>query len=175
MPSGTGSTHYPEHVPDSIQLRLLRETDIRSLAALYRAAAQITGAACYSNEQTRQWARHTENLGLFARAVSAGHTLVAEWKGTLAAFGQLNPPDHIAYLYTDPEFSRKGCASALCDALERKSWDRGLRHVRTEATRLSRGLFEKKGFQVQESEHVLLEEGVLFERFRMLKRVASPP
>ena len=154
-----------------IQLRALQADDLPVLAQLYRDAALVTGGECYSPEQTRIWARHTHDLDQFGKVLGAGRTYVAEWEGEVASFGQLLPMDHISYLYTDPRFARRGCALALCTEMERVALASGIAHLRTEASHLSRGLFARRGFEVQDIERVMLEEGVFFERYRMLKRM----
>jgi hypothetical protein len=57
-------------------------------------------------------------------------------------------------------------------ALEGEARRQGVRRLRTEASQLSRPLLQRLGWQVEASETVPYA-GVLFERWRMIKALAS--
>jgi putative acetyltransferase len=104
--------------------------------------------------------------------LACGTTLVAEFDGRVAAFGQLHPQDHLALLYTAPAFSRRGIGRTIAAALEERACQAGCALIHTTATRLSRPLFESRGWvldEVERSPH----RGVVFERYRMSKLLLS--
>lgn len=144
--------------------------EVDSLARLYGASVRILGAAAYSPRQVAQWAAWPEDRAAFAEFLENGRVLVADVDGRVAAFGQLHPTDHLALLYTHPDFARRGLGAMLCRELEQLSREAGAVAITTDASALSRPLFEKRGFQVVHEE--LVQRGnVTFRRWRMCKRL----
>ena len=110
-----------------------------------------------------------------ATTIARGFTLVnpvAMGDARIAAFAVLDPPDRLALLYCDGPWSRQGRGAALVRALEGEARRQGVQRLRTEASQLSRPLLQRLGWQVEASETVPYA-GVLFERWRMIKALAS--
>ena len=152
----------------SLALRPYRADEARALAVLYRDSARGLGPAAYGPAQVAAWAASAEDEAAFAAKLACGTTLVAEFDGRLAAFGQLHPQDYLALLYTAPAFSRRGIGRAIAAALEERACQAGCALIRTTASRLSRPLFASRGWVLDEVEQSL-HRGVVFERYRMSK------
>lgn len=155
-------------VLNMITLRPYAASDTTSLAAVYRDAVRTLGPQCYNPQQVAMWTSFPESLGDFQTRLSQGVTLVAIDGDAPVAFGQLHPADHLSLLYCRGSHARRGIASQLYDALEPHAMHGGADHIDTEASHLSRPLFERKGFVVVEEERVE-RQGVVFERFKMRK------
>jgi putative acetyltransferase len=151
-------------------------SDAEALAGIYRDAVRGIGSQAYTQEQVVAWALYTDDMEEFRIRMSRGLTLVAEEEGRKIAFGQLEPDDHLAFLYCSAANARRGIGSAIYSALEAHARAKGVSEIRTEASRISRPFFEKKGYTVFEIEQVV-RSGVEFERFRMRKQVeaTAPP
>ncbi len=143
-------------------------TDAEALAEVYRDAVRSIGSNAYTAEQVSAWAVYPDDIEEFRSRLSKGLTLVAEKDGKIVAFGHLEPDDHLAFLYCRGVNSRQGIGSEIYQMLERHSFDRGVRAIHTEASRISRPFFEKHGYTLSEVEHVV-RFGVEFERFKMQK------
>ena len=152
-----------------MKLRPYQKADAEAAARVYRDAATNIGCAAYDAEQVRVWALYPDDMEEFRNRLCQGVTLVAEEGAKLVAFGQLDPVDHIAFIYCASDFSRRGIASAIYQQLEQHAIASGVTTLTTEATRVSRSFFEKKGFVVFATERPL-RLGVEFERFRMVKK-----
>jgi putative acetyltransferase len=151
-----------------MKLRNYRQTDAEPLANVYRDAARNLGLQEYTPEQTRVWAMHPEDLEEFRVALSEGVTICAIVGESPVAFGQVSPPDHIAYLYCHSEHARRGYASAILTALEQQAISNRVTALRVEASCVARPFFERHGYGVVEEErHVRC--GVEFLRFKMEK------
>jgi GNAT superfamily N-acetyltransferase len=74
--------------------------------------------------------------------------------------------DRLALLYCRGRSSRKGLATRLVQSLEAHARRAGQSHLRTEASQLSRPLFERLGWRVEEEETILFA-GQPFLRWRM--------
>jgi len=157
-----------------MNVRLYVPSDAESLADLYRAAAREIASAVYSAEQIRAWTEYPDDIEEFRQRLSLGLTLVAEVEGEKASFAQLHPWDHVALLFTSPQFARRGIASALYDLLERAAVERKISKLHVEASRVARPFFERKGFRLVDAEYPIWR-GVQFERFKMEKEIATTP
>jgi putative acetyltransferase len=151
-------------------LRPCHPSDIPDLAEVFREAALRIGSTVYSREQAEAWSQYPDDDEAFARRLSGGLTLVAELDGRVVSFGQLDPVDHVAFLYTAPEWTRRGLGTAIHAELEREAHKAGVTLLRVEASRIARPLFEKLGYDVEEVE-ISPWKGLGFERFRMRKRL----
>ncbi|MFQ3670552.1 MAG: GNAT family N-acetyltransferase [Verrucomicrobiia bacterium] len=149
-------------------IRPYQPQDTEHLAGVYRDAVRTTGAQAYGEEQVRVWALYPDDLQEFQTRLLRGVTLVAEEAGCIAAFGQLEPSDHLAFLYCAGRHGRRGIGSAIYLALEARAFEQGVARIHTDASRISRAFFAKHGFEVIGEERVD-RCGVEFERFRMVK------
>lgn len=157
-----------------MRIRLYRTGDTERLARIYREAALQTGAQTYSSAEVAVWASLVDDLPRFGRQLGRGITLVAETgTGEAAAFGQLEPADRIALLYTAPGFGRATYATGIYRLLEERARDAGVSVLRAEASHVARGFFEKQGFEVVDRERVR-HRGVTIERLRMSKPLIEP-
>lgn len=142
--------------------------DAEALAGIYRDAVRGIGPGAYTPEQIAAWALYPDSMEEFRERMSRGLTLIAEADGRPVAFGQLDPDDHLAFLYCATAHCRRGIGSAIYRRLEAHAATKGVRELHTEASRISRPLFERHGYVVADIEHVV-RFGVEFERFRMRK------
>lgn len=149
-------------------LRTYQPSDAAAIAAVYRDAVVGTGATAYNAQQVTIWSRYPEDLEAFRDLLSQGLTVVALQGDRLVAFGQLNPLDHVAFLYTASDCGRQGYAGAIYQQLEVFAREQGVTRLHTEASRISKLFFLKVGFQILETEWVE-RHGVEFERFKMEK------
>ncbi|MGB7439974.1 MAG: GNAT family N-acetyltransferase [Coleofasciculaceae cyanobacterium] len=149
-------------------LRKYQPSDAESLVTVFRDAVVKIGSTAYDARQTAVWASFPEDIEEFRQLLSLGLTVVAVQDSRLVAFGQLNPPDHIAYLYTASDAARLGCATEIYKRLEARAIEQGSQSLDTEASRISKYFFLKMGFQIVERE-IVTRKGVQFERFKMEK------
>ncbi|MBW8782528.1 MAG: GNAT family N-acetyltransferase [Verrucomicrobia bacterium] len=144
--------------------------DAEAIAGVYRDAVRRIGPVAYSEDQVEAWARHPLDINEFRIRLSRGVTLVMEEASKIIAFGQLEPYHHIAFLYTDGAHNRQGVGSQIYDALEQCAQLQHVSEIQTEASRISRPFFQKKGYEVVKAETVI-HFGVEFERFQMAKHI----
>jgi putative acetyltransferase len=150
------------------RLRSYAADDYSAVAEVYRDAVETLTRSAYSEEQVRIWASYPSDGDDFRGRLARGGVVVAEIAGEVAAFGQLEPADHVAFLYCKGAFARRGLASAIYSEMEAQARAEGAKELRTEASRISRVFFERQGFAVTEVEQSV-RLGVTFERFKMWK------
>jgi len=156
----------------AVNFRLCRADDAPAIAAIYRDAVLGTGPAMYDPAQVAAWATYPDDLADFAAQLATGFTIVAVAtdSGQPVAFGQLDPADIVSFLYCLPDYSRQGIGTAIYQQLENEARRCGQARLETDASRISRPLFEKHGFQVTSSEEVF-RSGTRIERFHMWKQL----
>lgn len=149
-------------------IREYQKSDAEALIAVYRDAVIGIGAGAYNAQQIAIWSSYPEDIEEFRELLSLGLTLVAVEGSRLAAFGQLNPPDHIAFLYTASDFARLGHATEIYKRLEAHAVGQGVKRLHTDASRIAKHFFLKMSFRVVETE-LTEHKSVQFERFKMEK------
>ncbi|MFB2934608.1 N-acetyltransferase family protein [Aerosakkonemataceae cyanobacterium BLCC-F154] len=151
-----------------MSIREYQPSDVEILAAIYRDAVIGIGSTAYNAKQIEVWSSFPEDLEEFHHLLSQGLTIVALDKGELVAFGQLNPLDRVAFLYTATRVSRKGYATKIYQQLEDYAITQNVPRLHTEASHISKHFFLKMGFSVVERE-IVDRKNTQFERFKMQK------
>jgi putative acetyltransferase len=162
-------TRAAEMEIEGVVFREIRPGDVVALVDVYRDAVRHLGPQCYGESEIAVWSRCPEDIDDFAARLRLGVTLVAEAEGRPVAFGQLSPMDYVAFLYCRGSHARRGIASRICAALEARARADGQVRLHTLASRLSRHVFGRQGFEVTQVE-VVVRHGVELECFRMTKR-----
>ena len=151
-------------------MRAYKPDDSEALAKVYHEAARVLGRQAYSEEATRVWALYPEDMVYFRATLAEGLTLCAVSDGFPIAFGQLNPDDHIAFLYCHPARARRGHATAILGELEAHAKSKEVPTIRVEASDVARPLFERFGSQVIKEERSI-RHNLQFLRYKMRKQL----
>ena len=153
-----------------VTIRRYRPEDAEAISDLYRKSVTEIGIERYSPAEVEAWASYADEVEELRHRLAEGLTLIAECGGRMAAFGQLKPANRVEFLYTLKDFSRMGIATLLYGRLEEAAVAAGSRVLHTDASRISKPLFEKMGFFLVEA---VVEErkGVKLECFVMRKEL----
>lgn len=151
-----------------MHFRLATADDLPALAELYSYTVRKMGPALYTEDQVRVWSASPEDTERFRGFVLNAHTLVAMVEDAThpVGFAGLEPNGRIASLYVHADYCRRGIGSALLAAILEKAQSDGLTRLRTEASKFSRPVFERHGFELDEVERGM-HNGVPFMRFLM--------
>ncbi|HET7290508.1 MAG TPA: GNAT family N-acetyltransferase [Thermodesulfobacteriota bacterium] len=155
---------------EELSIRRYRPEDAEAIAGLYEKSVREIAIEKYTPEAVEAWASYADEIEELRHRLAEGLTLVAEAGDILIAFGQLKPVDHIAFLYTLKEYSRKGIASGIYKRLEDHAAMKGAEYLTTDASRISKPLFERLGFKL-ECPVVEKRKGVDIECFKMRKEL----
>lgn len=148
------------------RVRRLETRDHDALVEVYRQAVLCSTAALYSKQQQWAWANQSEAL---RPLLSQGRGFVScNPQDQAEAFCLRHPNDRVALLYSHPSVQRRGCGKALLQATEQDARREDISMLRTEASLISKPLFEAMGWQVSWREELRIG-GVHFQRFRMQK------
>lgn len=156
-------------MPSSLLVRTLQQVDWDQVMETYADAVQTLAPPLYRPEQIQAWAAYPTTHAAVHEALGRGYGLVgttADRPSAVEAFALLDPMDRLALLYCRGRSSRKGLATRLVQSLEAHARRAGQSQLRTEASQLSRPLFERLGWRVEEEETILFA-GQPFLRWRM--------
>lgn len=149
----------------AVTLRAATAQDLPTLSSLFAASVAALATEHYDADARRAWAAFAREDG-FAGFVLDADTLVALRDGAIAGFAGLRSDGHVVSLYVAPEAARRGVARALLEALLERARAAGHLRLTTDASAVSRPVFERLGFRVVDEERVL-RNGVVFVRHRM--------
>jgi putative acetyltransferase len=155
---------------DDVNIRRYKPDDAECIAELYRKSVREIAIGMYTPEEVEAWASYADEIEELRHRLAEGLTLVAESEDGLVAFGQLKPLDHLEFLYTVKKYSRMGIATEIYKRLERHALANGAGYLTTDASRVSKPLFESLGFRL-ECPVVERRKGVDIECFKMKKEL----
>jgi len=128
-------------------VRTACERDLPAVADLHVAAIEAFGPEAYDDEAVEAWAA-TDDQPAERYDLSAGHWVVAERGGDVAAFGHLDPDGgEVVAVYVHPDHARAGIGTAVLAALEGYARGVGVDELTLTASRNAVGFYERAGYE----------------------------
>ena len=151
----------------SITVREYRGRDARALADIYYDTIHRVNARDYSSAQISAWAPledrdDAEWMIRFART----HPFVAELRGQIAGFSELESNGHIDCFYCHHNHQRRGVGSALMNKILATAKEREVNKLYAEVSVTAKPFFDSFGFKVVRDGSVVLR-GVSIRRILM--------
>jgi putative acetyltransferase len=131
-----------------IEIRDYRDTDCEALAGIFKRAVREIARKDYSPVQVAAWAPDEPDMGAFAARRTAKPTFVAEVDEKLAGFTDLDGEGHIDMFYVNPDYQRRGVASAMLRFLVSRAQSERRKRLFGEVSITARPVFERHGFKV---------------------------
>lgn len=129
-----------------MELRAYAVDDAEATLGVFLRAVRETARAHYSPDQVEAWAADHGDLSSWSAARAAAHTYVAVVGDRVVGFTDVDDSGHIDMLFVDPDFGRRGIASALLAHVIALGRAHGLPVLTTYASLTSRPVFERLGF-----------------------------
>lgn len=150
-----------------INIRKYEDSDLLSLAQIYKASIIHLGSQFYSEDQVFAWSGFADDLKAFEQWISNAATIVAlNGDQERLGFGGIEGSGRISSLFVSPSAMRKGVGTSLLKQLISSIAIRGNLDATTVASEFSKTLFEKFGFTVSRIE-VTSFRGITFKRYAM--------
>lgn len=154
-------------------IRPYQAADLQPLAELYEQTVRRWAPSLYSEEQVEAWATSPHDSERFELLLTQAQTFVAiKNEDDPVGFSGVEPNGRVATLYIHAQHTRQGIGSRLLQHVINYAAEQGIGPLWSEASFLSRPLFERHGFQVTEPEHVIFN-GVEFKRW--IVRIPNSP
>lgn len=131
-----------------VRIRHYQAQDLRPLTDLFYASVHQLACTAYDGAQLHAWAPLPADYPGWQARFEVCAPLVAEVDGRIAGFAALDAEGYIDWLYTHPDFQRRGVASALYQCLETQARERGVKRLMVDASHLARHFFKQRGFLV---------------------------
>jgi putative acetyltransferase len=154
-----------------VQIRSFRPNDAPVLLALFRDTIRRVNARDYSPEQIRAWVPDEIDAAEWAARFAGRFVAVAELRGRVVGFAELEADGHIDRFYVSADHQRLGVGRALLDAIVGEARRLGVRRLFTEASITARPFFTSQGFDVL-APQVVVARGVAFRNDRVSRELA---
>lgn len=128
-----------------MQLRNYQSEDASQLARLFYETVHHINAKDYTPAQLNAWATGQVNLDQWHHSFLTHDTMVATDNGIIVGFGDMDETGYLDRLFVHKDYQRQGIATAICDALERRS---PKNHFTTHASLTAQGFFVQRGYRI---------------------------
>ncbi len=151
-----------------MKIRLFEKQDAEKVARLFHETVREINIRDYSSDQVEAWAPDDIHFRDWEKICSSRFTYVADDKGVIAGFGELEPNGHIDCFYCHKNYQRCGVGSQIYQAIEAKALDLGVNHLITEASITAKPFFQRMGFSIVKEQEVACR-GEIFINYVMEK------
>ena len=131
-----------------IEIRDYQDADSTALADIFTRAVRQIARRDYSPAQIAAWAPEERDMTEFAARRGGKLTFVAEYKGKVAGFTDLDTEGHIDMFYVSPDFQRRGIGSAMLRFVTARAQSDRVKRLHGEVSITARPVFERHGFKV---------------------------
>lgn len=149
-----------------MKIRKYKASDCIQIYKLFYDTVHTVNARDYSREQLNVWAKEKCDLQKWNLSFLRHYTLVAEEKGRITGFGDIDNTGYLDRLYVHRDYQGRGIASALCDRLEAAV---GTPKIITHASITAKPFFEHRGYTVVKKQQVI-RDGISLTNYVMEKQ-----
>ena len=153
-----------------MRIRPYVSADAAQIVTLFYDTIHAVCAADYTPEQLHAWAPEVPDADVWDKRMARRRTLVAEDKGKLLAFAELEESGTLHMFYCRADVQRHGIGSRLLSKVVARALELGLSHMVTDASITARPFFERQGFHVVK-QNSIERDGVELTNFTMEKRL----
>ncbi|OUC12418.1 MAG: GNAT family N-acetyltransferase [Alkalinema sp. CACIAM 70d] len=151
-----------------MDIRLFTPKDTEQIAQLFHDTVRTVNRPDYSLEQVQAWAPENLQFRNWAEVCADRFTYVADDKGVIAGFGELEANGHIDCFYCHRDYQRCGVGRQIYQAIERKALELSLPRLFVESSITAKLFFEAMGFSTICQQQVSCRSEI-FVNYRMEK------
>ncbi|CZF85732.1 GNAT family N-acetyltransferase [Grimontia marina] len=144
-----------------IKIRRYREGDAPLLWSLFFNTVRNVNIKDYSQAQVEAWAPTGFNAEIWANKIEDLNPFVAEVKGKIAGYADIQHDGLIDHFFCDMAFQGKGVGKALMQALFSEGSQSGLNLYHAHVSITARPFFERMGFNVVKEQQVNIRSAVI--------------
>lgn len=151
-----------------MNIRDYTAADAAALRAVFTSAIHEGAASHYSAEQLTAWAPKQYPESDWAARMNELQPFVAEEKGEIIGYADLQPSGYIDHFFVSGQHSRRGVGAALMNHIHQIANQRGIEELLSDVSLAAEGFFSQFGFKVVARQTVLVR-GVALDNARMRK------
>ncbi|BAY92501.1 MULTISPECIES: GNAT family N-acetyltransferase [unclassified Tolypothrix] len=155
-----------------MKIRLFQQQDAEQIAQLFHETVREVNIGDYSENQVQAWAPDNINFRNWATICAERFTYVADDRGVIAGFGELETNGHIDCFYCHKNYQRMGVGSKIYAAIEAKTYELGINRLYVEASITAKRFFLSMGFSTI-AEQQVERRGEIFVNYAMQKFLIS--
>lgn len=137
-----------------IQIRPFQITDVSQIAQLFHQTVHEVNIQHYSLSQVKAWAPDDLNFRNWADICANRLTYVADDRGIIAGFGELESNGHIDCFYCHKNYQRRGVGRQIYNAIEAQALNLSIDRLFTEASLTAEPFFQQMGFALIQTQQV---------------------
>lgn len=137
-----------------IQIRPFQITDVSQIAQLFHQTVHEVNIQHYSLSQVKAWAPDDLNFRNWADICANRLTYVADDRGIIAGFGELESNGHIDCFYCHKNYQRRGVGRQIYHAIETQALNLSIDRLFTEASLTAEPFFQQMGFSLIQTQQV---------------------
>ena len=150
---------------ESIDIRPATSADAGAIAAIFRRAILAIDPRHYGDAEKKAWLAGGADVSRWQERIGRGFIQVATGRGRPLGFIEYLPePGHVDCLFTDPDYQRRGVASALLAAVLATA---RVDILTADVSKAALAFFEQRGFRRQRENHVQ-RSGLRLVNYRMV-------
>ena len=147
-------------------IRKYQPKDCKEITELFYNTVHNVNKKDYTKEQLEVWAPVNADLEKWNKSLTEHYSLVAVEKGIITGFADIDETGYLDRLYVHKDYQKRGVATALCDKLEARAFEK----IVTHASITAKPFFEKRGYNVIKEQQVL-RGGLLLTNYVMEKSI----
>ena len=137
-----------------IQIRPFHIADAPQIAQLFHQTVREVNIQHYSPRQVKAWAPDDLNFRNWAEICANRLTYVADDRGIIAGFGELESNGHIDCFYCHKDYQRRGVGRQIYNAIEAQALNLSIDRLFTEASLTAEPFFQQMGFALIQTQQV---------------------
>ncbi len=137
-----------------MQIRQFEPQDAEQIARLFHETVRQVNIRDYSSEQVQAWAPDHLYFRNWAAVCANRFTYVADERGMIVGFGELETNGHIDCFYCHKDYQRCGVGRQIYQAIEVKALELTLDCLFVEASITAKPFFQRMGFSVVKAQQV---------------------
>ncbi len=137
-----------------MQIRQFEPQDAEQIARLFHETVRQVNIRDYSSEQVQAWAPDHLYFRNWAAVCANRFTYVADERGMIVGFGELETNGHIDCFYCHKDYQRCGVGRQIYQAIAVKALELTLDCLFVEASITAKPFFQRMGFSVVKAQQV---------------------
>ncbi len=137
-----------------MQIRQFEPQDAEPIARLFHETVRQVNIRDYSSEQVQAWAPDNLYFRNWAAVCANRFTYVADMRGIIVGFGELETNGHIDCFYCHKDYQRCGVGRQIYQAIAVKALELTLDCLFVEASITAKPFFQRMGFSVVKAQQV---------------------
>jgi putative acetyltransferase len=137
-----------------MQIRQFEPQDAEQIARLFHETVRQVNIRDYSSEQVQAWAPDHLYFRNWAAVCANRFTYVADERGMIVGFGELETNGHIDCFYCHKDYQRCGVGRQIYQAIAVKALELTLDCLFVEASITAKLFFQRMGFSVVKAQQI---------------------